>query len=214
MKKDINITLNKQKKFLPWIIIVAIGIFWFLKSCGAEDKNFDKDTAKTDTVYVKQIIPGDTIKIKQTEFIPVGEEENKKLREKIAELKNDKQRLEYLLAELSIKTYDTTYTFERGRLNITDTIQGTLLGRNMDLELFPVEFTEKTITKTVDRYPKWAITGGISTGITTDFKYYLKEPYIGINFGIRNRKGVEFEVGYNSINQFRFELSRDLFVNY
>lgn len=215
--KGININLNKGstlKKLLPWAIIAGLFVFMFFKSCGGPNKEMQETRVEYDTLYVEKTIPGDTITIVQTEFIPVGEEENKQLREIISKLKNDKERLNYLLAELTVKTYDSTYKFEKGKLTITDTVQGTLLGRSVDLEIFPVKYKESIVNKTVYKYPKWAITGGIETGINTDFQSLFKDPYMGLNLGLRNANGVEFEVGYDTNKVLSFELSKDLFVNY
>lgn len=220
MEKDINIHVNKQpstlKKLLPWIVIGGLLIFIFLnKSCEGNDTTQPKqDTTERDTVYVTKTIPGDTITITQTEFVPVGEEENVKLKKTVEELKNDKERLEYLLAELTIKTYDTTYSFNRGSLQISDTVQGTLLGRYWNLKLDPIEYEEKIITNTITKYPKFAVTGGLGVGIETDFKYTFEDPYVGVYLGFRNRKGYTFEAGYTTNYQLQLKLSKDLFIQY
>ena len=207
--------MKLEIKNLPYYIIGILLVLIFFNTCGRGDGRKGKDdSTKVDTVYIDRVIKGETVTITETNFVPkyIYKTDPKYL-DSINKLNDENERLEYLLSELQTRVYDTTYAFERGRLHITDSVHGYLKGRKLTWDLDDYEYQEAIITKTVKKYPKFAISGGLSSQLTTDFSL-MKYPTLGIEIGFRNRQGYNLDVGYNLRKEFEITLKKDIFVSY
>lgn len=205
-------------KNIPYIVIIILLIIIFFNQCSNTNKDLIEDSTSIDTLYITKTIPSETIKVVQERFTPIYiTGNNQELINKINKLEDKDNQIEYLLKKLETRIYDTTYVYNKGKVKVRDSVQGTLLGREVEVTFDEVQYQEKVITKTTKLYPKFAITSGISTGFTTTVNNQnvdLNTPFIGVSLGFRNQKGYEIGATYNSLKQASISLKKDIFVKY
>lgn len=205
-------------RHLPYYVLIGLMLFLFFDKCESDVNPLkDRNTVKIDTVQTVRTIKGDTIRDIQINPTPVTViNNNKEMLDLIKGLKNDQERIKHLLEELQIRVYDSTYVFKQGKLKIKDSVQGRLLSRDWSVFLDDIEYTENTITKTVNRYPKYAINAGLTTGLSSDFSSLntVQNPFLGATIGLRNGQGYEFNISYNTLKTLEFRLKKDIFVKY
>lgn len=214
-----------MKSIAPYIlIIILLFIIWFKGCKGKDDVHLSTVVTEIDTIEVIKYIPSKDISIKdpKPEYIYKYPSKDKidSLVNKVNSLKEEKDKVTYLLREskklikkLEKKDYDTTYEFDGGSLSLKETVEGIVLDREFDIYLDSIPYKEFTVTKTIKKYPKWVISGGVNTGFTFD-NDLVSKPYIGGGLGFRNQKGYEFSLYYNTRKQAEFRLSKDIFVHY
>lgn len=207
-----------KSNILPYVLIAALLFIIYLNNCTGVGRVLDNGNDKvvdTDTTYIEKIIPGKERIVYERDPFPVyiDTTDTSPLYRKIASLENDKERLKYALKELRTRVYDSTYAFDKGTVRIQDTVQGKLLGRQLTIKTDDIPYVEKTITKTVEKYPDFTITGGLTTGASLD-ETFVRDPYIGLELGFKNAKGYHLEFSYNTNKTVGVSLSKDLFVKY
>jgi len=198
-----------MKTALAYIIVGALLVLLLFKSCGTGGHFDDEQPVKVDTLVVIKTIKADTINIIDTLLVPkLVYKTDPKYLAMIAQLKNDKLRLERVLSDFRTRVYDTTYAFDRGTLRIQDSVQGFYLGKNWSLVLDEVTYEERTITKIYEKKPKFALSAGLGVSSGNG------ETGIGPEIGVRNKKGYQLEASYNTLNVFEMSLKKDIFVKY
>ena len=208
----IKLDLNKN---FPYLVIIGLCIFLFFDKCSDDVKQGYDNLVKSDTIYITKAIPADTIRTVQKVFTPLYVSgNNSEILNKIAELEDRDDKIEFLLEKLQTRVYDSTYVYEKGKVRIKDSVQGSLLGREIDVIFNEVEFQEKVITNTLEKYPKFEIMAGLQTGATITPNNVVRSPFVGAYVGFKNQRGYELGASFNTQNQAQISLKKSIFTKY
>lgn len=202
------------KNFLPWLITAGVLLFLFLvpKKQGTE-----VDSIKTDTIYKTIVIPEKTgtFNISQPTPIYISQPQNDKqiewLYEKMNELQDDNQKLNYLLSQLSTKLYDKTYEDKDVSITVSDSVSGKLLNQSVKWKVKPQEIQVKEIHTTEKLKPKFTISAGF--GVASQYSLNAT-PTANAFFGLKNKKGYELILGIDTKKTYQLGLKKDLFTKY
>jgi hypothetical protein len=196
-----------MNKTIPYIAIAVLLLYIFGQSFFSRKPI---ETVKRDTVIKVIEIPEKTgtftnsnpqpIYISQ----PVNDKQLEYLYSKIADLQDENQKVNYLLSQLSTKTYNKTYSDKDVSITVTDTVSGKLLNQDVKWTIKPqkVEVKEVTITKQVK--PKFTL----SVGGGVRFNPINQQVY-GV-LGLKNAKGYELQLGVDTDKTYFIGVKKDL----
>ncbi len=215
--------MNFIKSNISYVIIGILLVLIFFNTCSGDKRVDDSIPVKTDTITIIKKIKGETVKVTDTVFYPEIEyRTDPKLMLEINKLKTDKEKLEKALSYLRTRVYDTTYTFNTGKVRVKDSIQGYLIGRTLDFKMNDTETKETMIKQTFHKYPKFAISVGLTGQVEVDTDLFtgipntnpIRKPTLGGEIGFRNKAGYQLEFGYNFREEVEISLKKDIFVFY
>lgn len=216
-----------MKKDILYLIIIGLLVYFIIDTCKRPTPSIDNgDDIKIEIIRDTIRIPADTSKVADIPKPKIIYQDNPKLLKQLDSIKDYNEKLLFLLSKLTIKEYDTTYTFEKGSVYLFEKVEGTILKRELEMIINEIEYEQITTTKTITKYPKFAISFGFSLGISEE-KDLLYNPSLGsfieqnvmkpnfkIDFGYRNVQGYQFDFRTNFKNNFEFGLKKDIFVKY
>ena len=178
---------------IPFITVSLVCCVLFIRSCNSEVKT-GKTVTTTDTLYVDRIIK-----------IP-------EIREVIVNAKPVPVKIQ-VVGKDTIRSYVKTYRDSTGvaEITVTDSVKGTLLNQIVGIKIKEreVRYTEKIITNNsvTKLKPSFVLSAGVKmiSGLNGS---------IGAEVGLKNSKGVNLELGYNSNKNFTIGIKKDIFTFY
>jgi hypothetical protein len=207
---------KKYIALVPWIIIVGLIFFLFFSGGYRISKNTEV-VIKTDTIVKTVIIPektGTFTNVKPQPIYIVPPQDDKQLEqlyEKIANLQDDNQRMEYLLEQLSSKVYAKKYEDDTVSITVTDSINGLLRNQNVQWSVKPQKIEVKEVHTTTRIKPKWTISAGL--GVSSKISLEAS-PTATLVLGFKNKKGTELMGGYSTDQTASIILKKDIFTKY
>jgi len=187
--------------------------------CEARDNSIDdNDIVTIDTVYVDRIIKVPQIKGSFKDSIPdpvVIYKADPRLLKQYTDLEGENDKLKKYIEAITIRSYEKTYVSADSIVLITvrDSVTGTLNFQSVDFIIAEREvvFKEKIITKTIEKRPDFSLNLGVGVKVPT-----LSQEAISFEgvIGIKNKKGLGYQLGVDTNKELRFTLTKDLFIKY
>ena len=185
--------LSTMKSLTPYFVIFALLVFIiFFKGCGKE--MVGKTITTTDTLVVEKVI-----------VIP-------KIQEVIVYRNPVPVKVE-VVGKDTIRKYQHTYKDSTGVAEVTvyDSISGKLIGQRVNIKVKEreVKYSEKVINNnTVTKLkPSFVLSAGVRMTSGVNGSY-------GAEIGLKNSRGYNLEIGYNSRENFTVGIKKDIFTFY
>jgi hypothetical protein len=185
--------LSTMKSLTPYFVIFGLLVFIiFFKGCGKE--MVGKTVTTTDTLVVEKMIVIPEIRevIKYRNPVPVDTQ---------------------VVGKDTIRKYLRTYKDSTGvtEVTVSDSIAGRLLGQTINIKVKEreVKYTEKVITNNsvTKLKPSFVLSAGVSMVSGVNGSY-------GFEVGLKNSKGINLELGYDSNKNFTIGIKKDIFTLY
>lgn len=205
----------KFQNIIPYLLIVGLAFYIFLNN--SKKSEFVDSEIKTDTIYKTIVIPErkGTFAIAQPQPVYIAPQNNDAelnfLYEKLSSLQSDNERFEYLLTQLSTKTYNNVHKDSLVEISVTDSVSGKLLNQNISYKILPQKIEVKEIHITEKLKPKLTISAGF--GVASQYSANAT-PTATAFLGLKNKRGYELFLGIDNQKTYSIGLKKDLFIKY
>ena len=206
--------------FLKYFLAGALlGLLLTLIKCeGSNGVVDDNDTVKIDTVYVDRIIKipeiREVFKDRYPEPVIIYKADPDLLKQ-FEELEDENEKLKRYAEAITKRDYEKTYVSTDSIVKITvkNSVTGTLDFQSVDFTVAEQEaiFREKVITKTIEKRPDFALSLGAGIKVPTILSAPLSFEAV---IGVKSKKGFTYQLGVDTDKEFRFTLTKDIFIKY
>jgi hypothetical protein len=176
-----------------FVIFGTVCFLMFFRGCGTKTE-VGKTVTTTDTLYIDKVIKIPEVREKIVYRNPVPVETK-------------------VIGKDTIRKYKHVYKDSTGvaEITVSDSIAGRLLGQVVDIKIKEreVKYQEKVVTTTITKTlkPSFVLSMGVTAVSGLNGSY-------GVEVGIKNSKGLNLDLGYDSNKNFTVGIKKDVFTLY